>query len=143
MSIKINIYIRKKNEEALIETIDQSLNIKMIDFKDLLLKKYFPENNDLEIDNISDRVYKDYGMLFFDKGILPNTNDNYLLSKFTIPNRTFSFLINGKNVEKKNNNKANNKANNKQFVNFNKYKPRDPNEPEPFIFKEEDFPPLC
>lgn len=139
MSIKINIYIRKKNEEALIETIDQSLNIKMIDFKDLLLKKYFPENNDLEIDNISDRVYKDYGMLFFDKGILPNTNDNYLLSKFTIPNRTFSFLINGKNVEKKNNNKAHNK----QFVNFNKYKPRDPNEPEPFIFKEEDFPPLC
>lgn len=139
MSIKINIYILKKNEEALVETINQDLNIKIIDFKNQLLSKYFPENNYLEINNITERVYKDYGMLFFDKGILPETNDNYLLSKFTIPNRTFSFLIHGKNIEKK----ISNQVQNKQYVSFNKYKPKDPNEPEPFILKEEDFPPLC
>lgn len=139
MSIKINIYILKKNEEALVETINQDLNIKIIDFKNQLLSKYFPENNYLEINNITERVYKDYGMLFFDKGILPETNDNYLLSKFTIPNRTFSFLIHGKNIEKK----ISNQVQNKQYISFNKYKPKDPNEPEPFILKEEDFPPLC
>lgn len=139
MSIKINIYILKKNEECLIETIEQNLDLKMIEFKDNLLKKYFPENNYLEINNITERVYKDYGMLFFDKGILPETNDNYLLSKFTIPNRTFSFLISSKKVEKK----ISNQVQNKQYVSFNKYKPKDPNEPEPFILKEEDFPPLC
>ena len=139
MSIKINIYILKKKEEVLVETINQDLNIKIIDFKNQLLSKYFPENNYLEINNITERVYKDYGMLFFDKGILPETNDNYLLSKFTIPDRSFSFLIYGKNIEKK----ISNQIQNKQYVSFNKYKPKDPNEPEPFILKEEDFPPLC
>ena len=137
MSIKINIYILKKNEECFIETIEQNLDLKMIEFKDNLLKKYFPENNYLEINNITERVYKDYGMLFFDKGILPDTNDYYLLNKFTTPNRTFSFLINGKNIEKKNITKK------PVNINFNRYKPKDENEPEPFVFKEEDFPPLC
>lgn len=140
MSIKINIYKLNKNEESLIDTIEQDLNIKMIDFKNQLLAKYFPENNYLEINNITERVYKDYGMLFFDKGILPNTNDNYMLNKFTIGNRTFSFLINGKTVEKKNNENNTKKT---PFTNFNKYKPKNPDEPAPFILKDEDFPPLC
>lgn len=140
MSIKINIYILKKNQESLVETIDQQLDIKIIDLKNNLLSKYFPENNYLEINNITERVYKDYGMLFFDKGILPDINDNYLLNKFTIPDRTFSFLINGKTIDK-----TKNKQNNSSYkpINFNKYKQKDPNEPEPFVFKEEDFPPLC
>ena len=144
MSIKINIYILKKNEEALIETITQDLNIKMIDFKQLLLQKYFPENNYLEINNITERVYKDYGLLFFDKGPLPDTNDNYFLNKFTIPDRTFSFLINGKTVEKVNKPANPQRLNNNQYkpLNFNKYQERDPNEPKPFVFNDEDFPPL-
>lgn len=140
MSIKINIYKLNKNEKSLIDTIDQDLNIKMIDFKNQLLTKYFPENNYLEINNITERIYKDYGMLFFDKGILPDTNDNYMLNKFTIGNRTFSFLINGKTIEKKSNDKNIKKT---PFTNFNKYKPKNPDEPEPFILKDEDFPPLC
>ena len=41
--------------------------------------------------------------------------------------------------------KSKNKQNNSSYkpINFNKYKQKDPNEPEPFVFKEEDFPPLC
>ena len=138
MSITVNIYILKKNEESLIETFEQDLNIKMIDFKEKLQKKYFPDNNYLEIHNINERVYKDYGMLFFDKGLLPDTNDNYMLNKFTIPNRTFSFLINGKNVEKKIIPKP-------KRINFNKYNTPTNNDQkeEVFVFKEEDFPPLC
>jgi hypothetical protein len=144
MSIKINIYILKKNEESLVDTITQELNIKMLDLKNILLQKYFPENNYLEINNITDRVYKDYGLLFFDKGKLPDTNDNYFLSKFTIPDRTFSFLINGKTIEKTittlNPQKSN--INQNKSFNFNKYKERNPNEPQPFVFNEEDFPAL-
>ena len=83
-------------------------------------------------------------MLFFDKGQLPDTNDNYFLSKFTIPDRTFSFLINGKTVEKVNKPVNPQRLNNNQYkpLNFNKYQERDPNEPQPFVFNEEDFPPL-
>ena len=141
MSINIKIYTIKNNKESLIETISQRLDIKMVDFKNELLKKYFPENNYLEINNVTERVYKDYGMLFFDKGILPDTNDNYLLNKFTIPDRTFSFLINGKTIEKKIKQTQNFKP--RTNLNFNKYKDKDPNEVEPFVLNEEDFPPLC
>ena len=63
-----------------------------------------------------------------------------MLSKCTTPNRTFSFLINGKTIEKKSNE---NVAKKTPFTNFNKYKPKNPDEPEPFILKDEDFPPLC
>jgi hypothetical protein len=101
MSVTINIYKTNENENILLETIEQKLSIKMIDFKNDLLKKYFPENNYLEIYNNTEKIYKDYGLLFFDKGLIPDINDNYLLSKFTIPIRTNTFVIKGVNVEKK------------------------------------------
>lgn len=138
MSITTKIYIRKDNEECLVETLQQDLNVKLIDFKNQLLKKYFPENNYLEITNINERVYKDYGLLFFELGLLPSTNDNYLLSKFTIPNRTFSFLIQGINEEKK-------VFKQPTRLNFNKYNNKKNEVPQQvgYIYKEEDFPPLC
>lgn len=138
MSITINLYLKKNNENCLVETFNQDLNVKMIDFKNKLLKKYFPENNYLEITNINDRVYKDYGLLFFELGLLPGTNDNYLLSKFTTPNRTFSFLIHGINEEKK-------VFKQPTRINFNKYSNQKNEETQQagYVYKEEDFPPLC
>ena len=138
MSITTKIYIKKDNEECLVETLQQDLNVKLIDFKNQLLKKYFPENNYLEITNINERVYKDYGLLFFELGLLPSTNDNYLLSKFTIPNRTFSFLIHGINEEKK-------VFKQPTRLNFNKYsnQKNDVHQQKGYVYKEEDFPPLC
>ena len=38
----------------------------------------------MNITNITEKIYKDYGLLFFDKGLLPETLDNYTLNKFTI-----------------------------------------------------------
>jgi len=138
MSITTKIYIKKDNEECLVETLQQDLNVKLIDFKNQLLKKYFPENNYLEITNINERVYKDYGLLFFELGLLPSTNDNYLLSKFTIPNRTFSFLIHGINEEKK-------VFKQPTRINFNKYsnQKNEVHQQVGYVYKEEDFPPLC
>ena len=141
MSIQINIYILKDNTNCLLETINQNLNIKFIDFKNLL-NKYFPDKNNLII-NITERIYKDYGLLFFNLGLLPTTNDNYYLSKFTIPNRTFSFLIEGNNIEIKNKEiKKSNLNNETKKLNFKKYKEKDFNDKNEFILNNDDFPPL-
>ena len=137
MSIKINLYINKYNINCLIETIEQNLNVKIIDFKKNLLNKYFPENNQLTLTNITDRVYKDYGLLFFNLGTLPITNDNYYLNKFTIPDRTFSFLMEGTTIEIKKNNHL------PKILNFNKYKEKDlNNQKQEFVLDNNDFPPL-
>ena len=137
MSIKINLYINKNNINCLIETIEQNLNVKIIDFKKNLLNKYFPENNQLTLTNITDRVYKDYGLLFFNLGLLPITNDNYYLNKFTIPDRTFSFLMEGTTIEIKQNNHL------PKILNFNKYKEKDlNNQKQEFVLDNNDFPPL-
>jgi len=137
MSIKINLYINKNNINCLIETIEQNLNVKIIDFKKNLLNKYFPENNQLTLTNITDRVYKDYGLLFFNLGLLPITNDNYYLNKFTIPDRTFSFLMEGTTIEIKKNNHL------PKILNFNKYKEKDlNNQKQEFVLDNNDFPPL-
>ena len=71
-----------------------SMTEKIIDIKNKILKDIFnsSEFNYLDFENISEKVYKDYGKLFFDKGILPRTIDNYSLQNFTIENRDFSFL---------------------------------------------------
>ena len=139
MSITTKIYIKKNNEECLVETFEQDLNVKITDFKNQLLKKYFPENNYLQLTNINERVYKDYGLLFFELGLLPSTNDNYLLNKFTTPNRTFSFLIQGINEEKK-------VFKQPTRINFNnKYSNQKNEVPQQvgYVYKEEDFPSLC
>ena len=144
MSVKIKIFKFVNNENKFIEEINQDLNIKFIDFKKKLLEKYFPENNFLEINNISERVFKDYGLLFFNLGVLPSTNDNYLLSKFTIPERTFSFLIKGSNQEKKEFNHQDNKNKLNQLpkiMNFNKYQEKNTNNKE-FVMDLNEFPPL-
>lgn len=137
MSIKINLYIQKNNKNSFIETIEQNLNVKIIDLKKNLLNKYFPENNQLTLTNITDRVYKDYGLLFFNLGLLPITNDNYYLNKFTIPDRTFSFLMEGTTIEIKQNNHL------PKILNFNKYKEKDlNNQKQEFVLDNNDFPPL-
>jgi hypothetical protein len=77
-----------------------NLNIKIIDIKKEILKKTFNnEYNYLDLENVTERVYKDFGKLFFDKGILPSTIDNYKLEEFTNDNRTFSFIALPKNIE--------------------------------------------
>jgi hypothetical protein len=71
-----------------------SMTEKIIDIKNKILKDIFDLNgfNYLDFENISEKVYKDYGKLFFDKGILPRTIDNYSLQDFTVESRDFSFL---------------------------------------------------
>ena len=81
-----------KNKESYDEYIF-NLNEKLIDIKKKILDKTFENKfNYLDLENITEKIYKDYGKLFFDLGKLPRTIDNYKLEQFTNDDRTFSFI---------------------------------------------------
>ena len=176
MSINIVINFANIKEKAFIFQKTE----KIIDIKKKILD-YYNKNNEnnennekynyIELENITTKIYKDYGKLFFDKGILPSSNDNYKLENFTIvdDNRIYTFNAVLKNIEqqnkelekkyennnnnnnnKNNNNKNNNDKNNNKYnndKNNNKYdnkynENRNTFKKEEFVFREEDFPPL-
>lgn len=157
MSINIVINFENIKEKAFIFTKTD----KIIDIKKKILD-YYNKNNEnnekynyIELENITTKIYKDYGKLFFDKGILPSSNDNYKLENFTIvdDNRIYTFNAVLKNIEQKNkelekeSENINNSNNNKYKKNINKYdnkynENRNTLKKEEFVFREEDFPPL-
>jgi hypothetical protein len=111
-----------------------NLKDKIIDVKNMILKKIYDSKfNYLDFENITEKIYKDFGRLFFDKGILPNTIDNYKLSEFTISNRIFSFIIHPRNIEIKK------KEIKKIFI--TKYATENIGKGG-FILQDDDFPPL-
>jgi hypothetical protein len=99
-NVVFKIYINNGNNEHVFDKdYTFNLNDKIIDIKNKILKDSFKNNyNYLEMDNITDKVYKDYGKLFFDKGLLPITINNYKLCEFTNSNRVFSFLVKASNL---------------------------------------------
>ncbi len=70
----------------------------IIDIRDEIMWKIYRDEKEhdqyyLEIENITERLYKDFGKLFFNKGLLPKTIDNFPLSKFVAEERTYQFLV--------------------------------------------------
>jgi hypothetical protein len=158
-----------------------SMTEKIIDIKNKILKDIFNSNgiirsfdkfsgsasdqallcpaeyNYLDFENISEKVYKDYGKLFFDKGLLPRTIDNYSLQDFTVEGRDFSFLCIPTNICEKSKLIHNNYSDSagprracsdaermiprKKIKIESTYKTLQKNENK-FIFNEDDFPPL-
>ena len=139
--ITIKIF-SKENDNQLCELNEYSFNLsnKIIDVKTHILKDLYENKyNSLDFENITERVYKDFGKLFFEKGLLPNTIDNYKLEQFTSENRTFSFLALPSNIEiKKNKVKDHNDGN---FLKKIIKEERAKNSTE-FILYDDDFPPL-
>jgi hypothetical protein len=89
----------KQNEKIFDKEYCIDLKTKISDIKKEILKNSFNnEFNYLDLENITDKIYKDFGKLSFDKGIIPNTTDNYKLEQFTINNREFSFIALPKNI---------------------------------------------
>jgi len=151
-SVEFKIYKKENETNTYLKTYVFELNKKIIDIKNIIINDFFKgQYNYVELTNITDRVYKDYGLLFFDKGLIPSINDNYILEKFTIPNRTFSFVVEALNKEiKSNSNKRkltidtdniNNNYSNKYSNRYND-KNNTTNSNNDFFIKEEDFPPL-
>jgi len=156
-SVEFKIYKKENETNTYLKTYVFELNKKIIDIKNTILNDFFKgQYNYVELTNITERVYKDYGLLFFDKGLIPPINDNYTLEKFTVPNRTFSFVAETMNKELNTNNKrkltndTNNSNNSNGSYYSNKYsnkyndinKSTLGNSNTGFLIKEDDFPPL-
>jgi hypothetical protein len=150
MSATFKIYTKENNNETPIFFKDYtfSLNIKIIDAKTEILnelnKQYDKSNmyNYLNLDNITFRVYKDYGKQFFDLGLLPNTIDNYKLEQFTDSGRTFSFIASPINIELKQFQKKYQSNNSflKNMIKETREKEKANNNK--FTFYADEFPPL-
>jgi len=125
------IYINNEMEkEYLFDTSN-----KIIDIRNKVLNDIFNNShNYLEMENITERIYKDYGKLFFDIGILPRSIDNYQLSQFTNDNRTFSFRVTPINLNIMKPKKDGSFL--KKIIKENKEKNGE------FIFDDDDFPTL-
>jgi hypothetical protein len=133
---KENIFFK----EYFIQLDEKIINIKNMILNDL--NEIDSSNfNKLEMNNITERIYKDFGKLFFDKGTVPDTIDNYKLLQLTNGNRTFSFTINGKNII----NNVVQKKNDEPYVlkriikEDREKRQKDNNE---FYYDADDFPPL-
>ena len=77
-----------------------NLDITIIEIKKKILNDIYQDKfNYLDLENITERVYKDFGKLFFDLGLIPPIFDKYKLSAITNGDRVFSFIVKPKNVE--------------------------------------------
>jgi hypothetical protein len=170
MSININIIFKpiddNNNNNEILFTFPKTDKIKNIKTK--ILEYYNTNNIDnieqynyIDLENITTKIYKDYGKLFFDKGILPSSNDNYKLEDFSIidNSRIYTFIAILKKIEKiekdneqkkyqpKNYQQKNYEQKNYEQKNYEQknYEQKNYNilKKDEFIFKEEDFPPLC
>jgi hypothetical protein len=141
-SINVLVYLSENSDKNLFKEYVFNLDKKIIDIKNIILedlkrnKSNMNDYNYIDLDNITDRVYKDFGKLFFSIGILPFTCDNYKLSEFTIENRKFHFIA----IPKINNvNQSYDKKSNgflKKVIREQNYKNSE------FILDNDDFPPL-
>jgi hypothetical protein len=167
MSININIIFKSNNDnddnnKEILFTFPKTDKIKNIKTK--ILEYYnnihninnIGQYNYIDLENITIKIYKDYGKLFFDKGILPSSNDNYKLEDFSIidNNRIYTFIAILKKIEKKieEDNKQNNYVQTnyveknyteKNYTEKNYAQKNNILKKDEFVFKEEDFPPLC
>ena len=138
-SVTFKIYLHNKDNDV-VEDKEYifNLNDKIIDIKNRILKESFNNKfNSLDMENITEKVYKDFGKLFFDKGLLQNTVDKYKLGEFTLGNRFFSFLVIPKNVEVKPKQHNTDMGVLKKMIKENMLKSNDAS----FIY-DIDFPPL-
>jgi poly(A) polymerase Pap1 len=133
-SVIFKIYKNENGERVFAKDYIFNLSMKIIEIKSIILKELFNnEYNGLDLDNINERVYKDFGKLFFDKGLIPSTIDNYKLGDFTNGSRTFEFVVFPKNItiEKKDN--SNELL--KKIIKEERNKKE-------FVIYDDDFPPL-
>jgi hypothetical protein len=98
--VTFKIYLENNNidEPEFYKEYLFELNIKIIDIKNIIYndlkndKKIEETFNTINLSNITDRIYKDFGKLSFNLGLIPNTIDNYKLFEFTNDKRVYSFI---------------------------------------------------
>ncbi len=104
MSIKITVYRKGEDglkEEDTMQEFTFPLEKMIYDVRDDIMWGMYCEDRGLqlqgqfylEMENITDRVFKDFGKLFFDKGLLPKTIDNFPLKKMSGAGREYVFMV--------------------------------------------------
>jgi hypothetical protein len=147
MEVIFRVYLSEKNTIDPVDYKEYVFNLdeKIGDIKNKILKESFNDKfNNIDMENITDKVYKDYGKLFFDKGLLPCTIDNYKLSQFTNADRVFSFIVVGSNVLKSPKTPVNKVIDTgilKKIIIENR-KDKHKNNDNGFVMYNDDFPPL-
>lgn len=97
-------------ETTLPKKYELNKNDKIVDLKNKILTDLFQNQyTNIDLYNINERVYKDFGKLFFDKGLIPSTINKYSIESFTSENRTFVFKAVANNDSDLNNTQINNK----------------------------------
>ncbi len=112
-NIKFIIYYTNKKDDSLSKTyIYNNLTTKIIDIKKEIFND-FPKSgfNYVDLEYVSERIYKEIGKYSFNYGIFPRTMDNTRLSNYTDGNKTFHFFIHYSNNEVIVNNENNRKIN--------------------------------
>lgn len=112
-NIKFIIYYTNKKDDSLSKTyIYNNLTTKIIDIKKEIFND-FPKTgfNYVDLEYVSERIYKEIGKYSFNYGIFPRTMDNTRLSNYTDGNKTFHFFIHYDNNEVVLNNENNRKIN--------------------------------
>jgi len=144
-TVIFEIYIKivdcNKEYNHFLKKYEIPLNTKIIDIRNLILLDLNEDNkfNYLDLYNITERVYKDFGKLFFDKGLVPSIIDNYILEQLTDEGRTFLFLAEPifKEIEVKSPNNSPTNGILKKIIKDEQKKISNG-----FYYDEDDFPPL-
>jgi hypothetical protein len=112
-NIKFIIYYNNIKDDSLSKTyIYNDLKTKIIDIKKEIFNDFPKEGfNYVDIDYVSERIYKEIGKYSFNYGIFPRTMDNTRLSNYTDGNKTFHFFIHYSNNEVIVNNENNRRIN--------------------------------
>jgi hypothetical protein len=149
-SINIDIYKNVNDQQVYLKSYNYPLHKTLLELKKEILQDFFNNQyNYIQLMNITPKIYKDYGLMFFDKGLIPTINDNYTFDKFTLPDRTFQFLVEPTDLA------SHTKIRKREVSNIgmkkgvykhprnemenNQYAPRPP---QVYEFNEDDFPPL-
>lgn len=138
---KIHLKNNNINNNIFFKEYKYFLKSKIIELKNLIFQDLLKENkidinkfNFIDIENITEKIYKNYGKLYFDKGILPITYDNYKISEFTNKDIIFDFVVIPINI-KKNNDPIKTSGILKKIIN-------EENNNNEFIYDVDDFPTL-
>lgn len=142
-AVLFKIYkLNNKKEQEFFKDYYFALNENISDIKrTIALELSDGKNTYVSLENITERIYKDFGKLFFERGVIPMTVDNCKLEQFTNAGREFSFIAEISNNEPKKiiKNNVNNSTIKKLIEEDRKSKNPDSG----YVFYEDDFPPLC
>lgn len=136
--------LNSNKEHEFFKDYQFTLNMRICDIREKIANELSNDkNNYANLDNITERIYKDFGKLFFEKGLLPMTVDNYKLEQFTNGGRTFTFCVSLITQPKKDVIKKDVSDQNSTLKRLIKEERNIKNKDEGFVFYEDDFPALC